>query len=510
MIRTLLIANRGEIAIRIARTARSMGIRSIGVFSDIDRDALHVRAMDEAHGIGPADPSQSYLNADRILRVAHDTRSDGIHPGYGFLAENAGFAARCVEEGISFVGPTAHAIALTGDKIAARQAMARAGIPVTRGADRVVRSVREAREVAKDLGFPVLFKATGGGGGIGMSRVDGADRLAAAFESARSVARTNFGNPDLFLESYLERARHIEVQVVLGPRGSGVVLGERECSVQRRHQKLVEETPSPALSPRQRKQIGAAALRGLRTLGYTNAGTVEFLFHEGRFTFNEVNARLQVEHPVTELVTGIDLVRQQLLVASGEDLEVSPSKVRLRGHALECRINAEDPIRGFLPSPGRVLAYSEPEGPGIRVDSGIERGSEVPPMYDPLVAKVIVHGRTRADSIRRMREALASFDIRGIRTTIPFHQALLRHSEFRRGHLWTTMVADLRIAGRLQGRGPAEARVAAIAAALASTPGLFALAARERFLPPRGSAWAIAGSRERLGGRDALRSRRRW
>src|SRR3990172_3239851 len=363
MVRRLLIANRGEIAIRVARTAREMEIRTIGVHSQVDRGALHVRAMDEPLEIGGPRPAESYLAIERVIGAAQRSRADAIHPGYGFLAENPAFAARCSDEGILFVGPPAKAMALSGDKIASRRAMARAGVPVTAGMDRVVTSPDEAREIAEGLGYPVLFKATAGGGGIGMSRVDSPDRLAAAFEAARGVALANFGNPDLFLEKFVPRARHVEVQVVLGTRGTGVHLGERECSVQRRHQKLVEESPSPALSARMRARLGALAVKALRGIGYRNAGTVEFLHHGGKITFNEVNARLQVEHPVTEVLTGIDLVRQQLLVAFGEGLEVSQSEVVFHGHALECWINAEDPLRGFLPAPGRISGYPEPSPP---------------------------------------------------------------------------------------------------------------------------------------------------
>jgi pyruvate carboxylase subunit A len=508
--RRLLIANRGEIAMRIARTARAMGLRCIGVYSEADRSALHLRAMDESLEIGPAAPAESYLRIDALVEAARRSEAEAIHPGYGFLAESPAFAARCEEEGIVFVGPSSDSMRLTGDKITARRMMARAGVPVTAGVDRVVRSPEEAAEVADRLGYPILFKATAGGGGIGMSRVEDPARLPAAFEAARFVALANFGSPDLFVETFVERARHIEVQVLLGRRGQGVHLGERECSVQRRHQKLVEETPSIAVSPRTRAKLGEVALKGLRALGYRNAGTVEFLFHEGRFTFNEVNARLQVEHPVTEMVTGVDLVREQLRIASGEPIEMSQSEVPFRGHALECRINAEDPLRTFLPSPGRIVAYVEPTGPGVRVDSGVTNGSTVPAVYDPLVAKLIVHGSGRPDSLRRMRRALEGFEVRGIRTTIPFHTTLLKDPHFARGDLWTTMVGDLRIAERVKGRGPAEERVAAIAAAIVVGPGLEAVEARNPLAPRRPAPWALAGRREQLGGKHAVRTHRRW
>ena len=510
MFRRLLIANRGEIAIRVARTARAMGIQSIGVYSEADREALHRTVMDESREIGGPLPVQSYLNIDAILRTAIESRADAIHPGYGFLSENPEFATRCEEAGIVFVGPSPEAMAVTGDKVAARRAMKEAGIPVTAGVDRVLRNVQEAGEVASEIGYPVLFKATAGGGGIGMSRVDRPSELAKAFESSQSVARTNFGNPDLFLEKYLRKARHIEVQILLGDHGTGLGFVERECSVQRRHQKLVEETPSPAIGSNLRKRLIDVAVRGLRALGYRNAGTMEFLFHEGRFTFNEVNARLQVEHTITEMVTGVDLVRQQLRIAAGEALELSSNDLRRRGHAIECRLNAEDPLRQFLPSPGRIVAFRPPSGSGIRVDAGVAAGSLVPPFYDPLIAKLIVHGRTRADAVRRVRGSVDAFEVRGIHTNLPFHRSLLSEPHFARGDLWTTMVADLRIAERLRSRGPWEERVASLAAALVESGRLMA-GPTYALQKPGPSAWSLAGRKERFaGGVHAVPARRRW
>ena len=509
MFRRLLIANRGEIAIRVARTAREMGIRCIGVYSLADRDALHRQAMDESVEIGGPLPVESYLNIDAILQAAKETGADAIHPGYGFLSENAGFAERCGADGIVFVGPPPNAMALTGDKVAARKAMARAGVPVTPGVDRVLRSADDAREVAESIGYPVLFKATAGGGGIGMARVDKPSQLADSFETAQSVARTNFGNPDLFLEKYLRHARHVEVQVLLAERGEGIGFVERECSVQRRHQKLVEETPSPAVGPKLRSRLLEVAVRGLRLLGYKNAGTVEFLLHEGQFTFNEVNARLQVEHPITEMVTGVDLVRQQLSIAAGDGLELSAAEIGPRGHAIECRVNAEDPLRNFLPSPGRIVGYREPSGSGVRVDSGVAEGSMVPPFYDSLIAKLVVHGRTRETAVSRMAKSLDAFEIRGVHSTIPFHRALLKERDFRRGNLWTTMVADLRIAERIRGRGPWEESLAAVAAALVATDRLDA-GPTFGFERARPSPWTSIGRREQLGGGDhAVPARRR-
>ncbi len=510
MIRRLLIANRGEIAIRVARSAREMGIACIGVYSEADRDALHRKAMEASLEIGGPLPADSYLNVDHILRAAKTARADAIHPGYGFLSENPTFSKRCDEEGFVFVGPGPKAMALSGDKIASRKAMAAAGVPVTPGFDRVLRSADEAAEIADRLGYPVMFKATAGGGGIGMSRVDRLRDLPAAFESAQSVARANFGNPDLFLEKYIEHARHVEVQVLIARRGKGLHFGERECSVQRHHQKLVEETPATCLTPSLRRKLCDTAVRGFLRVGYRNAGTAEFLYRDGKVTFNEINARLQVEHPVTEMVTLVDLVRQQILVASGEDPEVSQSEIQGHGHAMECRINAEDPLRNFLPSPGRILAYHEPAGHGTRVDSGVAVGSVVPPFYDSLMAKLIVRGRSRGEVVERVTRSLDDFEVRGLQTNLPFHRALVREPAFREGDLWTTMIADLRIVERLRGRGPHEERVAAIAAALAAGPGIESL---ESTLPLGRSAapgWALAGRRELHGGADAVPARRRW
>ena len=510
MIQRLLIANRGEIAIRIARTAREMGLATVGVYSEADRDALHRKAMDESVEIGGPLPPESYLNTERILRAAKEARADAVHPGYGFLSENPTFAARCEEEGLIFIGPGPRAMALSGDKIASRKKMAEAGVPVTRGVDRILATVDEAREVAEPLGYPVMFKATAGGGGIGMSRVDRPADLAKAFESARAVALENFGNADLFLEKYIARARHIEVQVLLARRGKGLYFVERECSVQRRHQKLVEETPSPILSARQRERLGRVAVKGLQRIGYLNAGTVEFLYHDGKATFNEVNARLQVEHPITEMVSLVDLVRQQILIASGAAPEISQSEIEFHGHAIECRINAEDPVRNFLPSPGRIVGYREPAGHGVRVDSGVAVGSVVPPFYDPLMAKVIVRGRTRAEAVGRMQRSLADFELRGVKSTIPFHESLLRERAFQRGELWTTMVADLRIVERMRGRGPREERVVAIAAALAEGPGVGAFRKRLALERAQVRPWASHGRKELHGGADAVPPRRRW
>src|SRR5437773_5431733 len=509
MFRRLLIANRGEIAIRVARTAREMGIHCVGVFSEADRGALHRGAMDESVEIGGPLPADSYLNIAHVLRAAHEAGVEAVHPGYGFLSENPRFAARCAEEGFVFVGPPAEALALSGDKIAARRAMSAAGVPVTQGVDRVIRSPDEARVVAAEIGYPVLLKATAGGGGIGMARVDRPSELAPAFEAARGVALANFGNPDLFLEKFLRRARHVEIQVLIDAR-RGIGFVERECSVQRRHQKLVEETPSPAVSRALRSRLIDVAVRGLQAMRYRNAGTVEFLLHDRRFTFNEVNARLQVEHPITEAVTGVDLVRQQLRIATGEGIEFSQSEMRWKGHAIECRINAEDPLRNFLPSPGRIVDFRVPAGSQIRVDAGVAAGCIVPAFYDPLIAELVGGGSSRDSAVRRMLRSVDAFEVRGIHSTLPFHRVLLSDRDFIKGKLWTTMVDDLRLVARIRSRGPWEQRIAEIAAAVAASGRLMSGPTVD-LMRSKASAWSAAGRRQLLAGGDhAVPPRRRW
>ncbi len=508
MFQRVLIANRGEIAIRVARTCRKMGIEPVGVYSEADINALHRRYMEEDVCIGPAPPAESYLSIDKIVKAAKDLECDAVHPGYGFLAENPAFVKRCEEGGLVFIGPPSGPIALSGDKIASRKAIAAAGVPVTKGVDRVLHTVDDATAVAESLGYPVMFKATAGGGGIGMSRVDSAKDLPVAFEAARSVALANFGSPDLFLEKYVVHARHIEIQVLIDSQGHGVHLGERECSVQRRHQKLIEESPSPAMTAELREEVGATAIHGLQSVGYRNAGTVEFLYAGGKFHFNEVNARLQVEHPVTEAVTGLDLVELQLRIAAGESLPLDQEDVRLKGHAMECRINAEDPRANFAPGPGRIVEYREPKGVGVRVDSGVAAGSVVSEHYDPLIAKLIVYEGNRTGAIAAMERALKSFKIEGVPTTIPFHRAMLRDEAFRKGDLWTTMIADRDVLATLAGRPVAREEVEALAVALASAPHVVELlAARQPLRRPHVPAWAARGRRELIGGRDALPSR---
>ena len=507
MFREILIANRGEIAIRIARTCREMGIHAIGVYSAADRDALHRRHMDESVEIGPAPARESYLNMDRVLAAAKETGAEAIHPGYGFLSENPAFSRRCAEEGLVFVGPGPEAMAKSGDKIGSRHAMAAVGLPITPGSD-AVRDEAEALTAARELKFPVMLKASGGGGGIGMAVVRRRDELEPAFRLAQSSAAAAFGDPTLFVEKFHRHPRHIEVQVLLDAYGNAVHLGERECSIQRRNQKLVEESPSPIVGPRTRRTLGELAVRGMKAVGYVNAGTVEFLYSAGKYYFNKINARLQVEHTVTEAVTGFDLVREQLRAAAGEPLGFAQDDVQVRGWALECRINAEDPAANFAPSPGRITRYAPPGGPGIRVDSGVSEGSSVAAFYDPLLAKVVAHGRTRAEALARMGRALREFVVEGVATVLPLHRQILADEAFRKGDFATTFLEDRGILRALA--HAREDEVAAIAAALAARPSLAAyLRPRVALQSSGASRWAAAG-RPNSGGEHAAAHRGRW
>ena len=439
--RSLLIANRGEIAVRVIRTAREMGLRTIAVYSELDRDALHVQLADEAWNIGPAPAAESYLNIRKIISVAKEARAEAIHPGYGFLSENARFAEAVINAGIIWVGPPPSAIATMGDKISARRAAAAAGVPMVPGTVTPLATVEEAAEAAAAFGFPVAIKAAMGGGGKGLRIVEAPEGLAEAFEGARREAAAYFGNPAVYLEKYLDRPRHVEAQVIFDSHGNGVFLGERDCSVQRRHQKLIEETPSEALSASRRESLGEAALAAGRACGYVNAGTVEFLVDQnGDFYFLEMNTRLQVEHTVTEMVTGIDLVAEQLRIAADEEL--SFSSMAPRGHAIEFRINAEDPYRGFLPAPGQVVDWREPSGFGVRVDSWITPGTKISPYYDNLLAKLVVWGRDREEAIAKGRRALSEFVVTGVATTIPLHLAVLDHPDFLAGRHHTKWVEN--------------------------------------------------------------------
>jgi acetyl-CoA carboxylase, biotin carboxylase subunit len=439
MFRKVLIANRGEIALRVIRACRELGIRTVAVYSEPDRESLHVRFADEDVCIGPASARESYLNIPRLIAAAEITGAEAIHPGYGFLAENAEFAEICDHSRIVFIGPSADSIRRMGDKAVARETMMREGVPVVPGSGGAVEDPDQALKIAKGIGFPVLVKAAAGGGGKGMRVAQDEGAFQRAFQAAKTEAQAAFGDGSVYLEKYLDRPRHIEIQVLGDTHGRVCHLGERECSIQRRHQKLIEESPSPAVSPRLREKMGSAAVKAAKGIGYYSAGTVEFLLDEdGRFYFMEMNTRIQVEHPVTELVTGVDLIKEQIRVAAGERHSLPDrGPVAMNGHALECRINAEDPARNFQPSPGQITIWHAPGGPGVRVDSHAYQGYRVPPFYDSLLAKLIVHGRTRDESIVRMRLALESFIVEGVKTTIPFLLDLLHDPDVVAGNVDT-------------------------------------------------------------------------
>ncbi len=445
MFESVLVANRGEIARRVIRTARRMGIRAIAVHSDADADLPYVIEADEAVRIGPAQPAQSYLNAKALVEAAARTGAAAVHPGYGFLAENADFAREVIAAGLLWIGPDPAAIEQMGDKIRARNLMERAGVPVSPGSREPVTDADAAVAEAERIGYPVMVKAAGGGGGIGMGAAADEQGLRGAFETARSRAERFFGSPEILIERYVERARHVEVQILGLADGRVIALGERDCSVQRRHQKVAEETPSPGVSPALREAMLAAAVRAGEAVGYRGAGTVECLVDSdtATFVFLEMNTRLQVEHPVTELVTGIDLVEQQFLIAAGEPVSFDPAAITPAGHAIELRVYAEDPVR-FLPGPGKITEWSEPSGEGIRVDAGYTTGNTVTPFYDPLLAKLCTHGATRAEALARAREAVAAFTVSGPKTNLPFHAELLVSTDFVSGDYDTSLISKLR------------------------------------------------------------------
>jgi acetyl-CoA carboxylase biotin carboxylase subunit len=430
--RKVLIANRGEIALRVHRACQEMGIQTVAVHSTADNTAMHVRLADESVCIGPPPARESYLNMAAILSAAQITGAEAIHPGYGFLSENAGFAEMVEAHGLAFIGPRPEHIRMMGDKIAAKDAMRRLGVPLVPGSLGALESLEEAKAVAAEIKYPVLIKAAAGGGGRGMKVARSEDEIEEAWRVARTEAKAAFGDDSVYLEKYLDRPRHIELQVLADSHGAVVHFGERDCSLQRRHQKLVEEAGSPVLTAAERDELGANVTRALRELGYRNAGTLEFLWQDGQFAFIEMNTRLQVEHPVTEMVCGVDLVKEQIRIAAGEPLGYDQTKIRFNGHAIECRITAEDPDT-FAPSPGRVDMYHAPGGLGVRVDSALYSGYVVPPHYDSLVAKLVVHGATRAEAIARLRRALAEMVVSGIRTTLPLHQAIVADPEFQSG-----------------------------------------------------------------------------
>jgi acetyl-CoA carboxylase, biotin carboxylase subunit len=428
----ILIANRGEIALRIQRACRELGIPTVAVHSTADSDAMHVRLADESVCIGPPPAKDSYLNVAAILSAATITGADALHPGYGFLSENAGFAEMVEAHGLTFIGPSPEHMRVMGDKIAAKATMAKLGIPLVAGSDGAVPDLRAARVVADRIGYPILVKAAAGGGGRGMKVAHRPEELPDAFNLARTEARSAFGSDAVYFEKYLDRPRHIEFQILADGHGNVVHFGERDCSVQRRHQKLLEEAGSPALTSKERDQLGATATRAVARIGYRNAGTLEFLYQDGQFAFIEMNTRIQVEHPVTEMVCGIDLVREQIRIAAGALLGYSQEDIGFSGHAIECRVTAEDPTT-FTPSPGRVTAFHAPGGLGVRVDSALYAGYTVPPFYDSMIAKLIVHAPTRAEAISRLRRALGEFAVSGIQTTIPLHQRIVEQPSFQAG-----------------------------------------------------------------------------
>lgn len=441
MFKKILIANRGEIAVRIIKACQEMGISSVAVYSDVDRNSLHIQKADEAVCIGPAPAIESYLNIDSIIRAAQERTCEAIHPGYGFLAENAEFVKRCEKENIVFIGPNSKAMALVGDKVRSRQTMEKAGIPIIPGMKGVFKDISGCKIEAEKIGYPVMVKASSGGGGKGMRIVSHEKELSSALEAGMREAKSAFGDESVYLEKYIEEPRHVEFQVLADNNGSIVHLFERECSIQRRHQKIVEETPSQALNPELRKKMGETAKRVIDVAGYNNAGTVEFLLDEDKkFFFLEVNARLQVEHPVTELTTGVDLVHQQILIASGEKLSLSQDRLAQNGHAIECRIYAEDPLNDFLPSSGQVLFLKEPTGPGVRHDCGIYSGCDVPIYYDPILAKLIVWAENREMACKRMANALDDYVVLGIKTSIDFLKALIMSPQFSEGETTTSFI----------------------------------------------------------------------
>lgn len=442
MIKKVLIANRGEIALRIIQACDELGIKTVAIYSEADQQSLHVQLADEAYCIGPASVSKSYLNMEEILKVATLTKVDAIHPGYGFLAENNQFATLCEQLDILFIGPTPDSIQKMGIKDVARQTMKKAGVPITPGSDGIIKNYEEAEKIAKEIGYPIMIKATAGGGGRGIRIATDNKSLKKGLSITQHEAEVAFGNPDVYIEKYIENFRHIEVQILADSYGNTIHLGERDCTIQRRMQKLIEETPSPSISEKMRQKMGEAAIKAAQAVEYIGAGTVEFIYDykQDLFYFMEMNTRIQVEHPITEMVTGIDLIQEQLHIASGQKLHIKQSDINLNGWSIECRINAEDPNNNFMPSPGKIEKYIAPNGFGVRIDSAVYSGYTVQPFYDPLIAKVIVHGKNREDTITKMKRALKHFKIDGIQTTIPFLKELIDHEVFMSGDFNTNFI----------------------------------------------------------------------
>lgn len=446
MFKKVLIANRGEIAVRIIRACRELGVRTVAVFSEPDRDSLHAMIADEAICIGPAKSADSYLNIKAILAACELTGAEAVHPGFGFLSENAGFARMCARCGVTFIGPSPEAMTLMGDKATAKQTMKKAGVPVVPGSDGLIESVEEAKALAEEIGYPVMVKASAGGGGRGIRRVDRPEDLEDAIVNAKQEAKSFFGDDGVYLEKFIVDPRHVEIQLLADKYGNTVYLGERDCSLQRRNQKMVEECPSPIMTPELRARMGEAAVRAAKACGYENAGTVEFLLSGDQFYFMEMNTRIQVEHPVTEFVTGVDLVKMQIRIAAGEELPFKQEDIHLTGHAIECRINAENPAQGFRPSPGRITALHMPGGPGIRIDTAVYSGYEITPYYDSMIAKLIAYAPTREEALKKMNWALAEFLVEGVDTNIDFQLKLLRDPDVEDGNY------DIGFLGRNLGR----------------------------------------------------------
>jgi len=450
VLKKVLIANRGEIAVRIIRACREMGIKTVAVFSEIDRKALHVRFADEAYPIGPAPSAQSYLDMEKIIGVARKSGGEAIHPGYGFLAENAAFVKMVESEGLVFIGPPSKAVELLGDKVAARKTMKSAGVSIVPGTEVEIESEEQATSIAEKIGFPILIKAVGGGGGKGMRIVREKSGMKEALRGAKSEAKSAFADPRIYIEKYLEKPRHVEIQILADKFGNVIHLGERECSIQRRHQKVVEESPSPIVDEKMRKAMGEQAVTAAKAAGYVNAGTMEFLVDQDRnFYFLESNTRLQVEHPVTEMVTGVDLAKEQIKIASGMRLTYKQEDIIRKGSSIECRIYAEDPDNNFLPSVGTVHSYVEPSGPGVRVDSGLSEGLEISLYYDPLIAKLLTWGNDRNEAIERMKRALSEYRISGVATTIPFHLSVMNNERFKQGKIHTHFIEEETEKGQL-------------------------------------------------------------
>jgi pyruvate carboxylase subunit A len=484
MFKKVLVANRGEIAIRVMRACKELGVKSVAVYSDADRNSLFAKYADEAYNIGKPAPIDSYLNIPNIISVAEESGAEAIHPGYGFLAENSHLGEECERHGLKLIGPPSSVIDAMGSKITSRELMEKAGVPVIPGTSQKIRDADQAREIASSIGYPVIVKASAGGGGIGMRTVYEEDELVRAIESTQSVAASAFGDSTVFIEKYVEEPRHIEFQILADEMGNTIHVADRECSIQRRHQKLIEESPSPIMTEELRKEMGSTAVKAASSIGYTNAGTVEFLYSNGEFYFLEMNTRIQVEHPITEVVTGVDLVKEQLYIASGSELRYHQDDISVRGHAIECRINAEDPLMDFTPNPGKITGYRSPGGPGVRVDSGVYMNYTIPPYYDSMISKLIVWGRDRMEAIDRMRRALSEYIILGVKTTIPFHKSMMLSTNFQEGRLQTHFVdeykqeimenmakviqEDKKMADRLKSTFLPSKKVAAVSTAVAS------------------------------------------